>query len=123
MQNIKEQKQWVIICHLSALCGFLFPLANLVLPFIIMLLQKDKMPLVKQEGEKIINAQISYTVYGLCLFCLNFLLFAIAPVLMVVTITLQFAFGALWIGLILFAAVQTYKDKQFEYPFVKIKLF
>lgn len=60
----KEEKQWGMFCHLSALAILLIPsIGNIVGPLIIWLLKKDQYKFVDQEGKESINFQISITIY------------------------------------------------------------
>jgi len=52
-----------MLCHLSTLAGFFIPLAHIVAPLVIWLIQKDKMPLVDDQGKEAVNFQISMTIY------------------------------------------------------------
>jgi uncharacterized Tic20 family protein len=54
-----------MLCHLSALAGFIgVPLGNIIGPLIIWLVKKDEIPFVDLQGRESLNFQISMTIYG-----------------------------------------------------------
>ena len=55
----KEEQNWAMFCHLSALSGFVIPLGNVLGPLILWLIKKDTMPLVDQHGKEALNFQIT----------------------------------------------------------------
>jgi uncharacterized Tic20 family protein len=61
-QYSEEEKKWAMICHLSALSGFLIPFGNLLGPLVVWLIKKDTMPLVDQHGKESLNFQITVTI-------------------------------------------------------------
>lgn len=52
-----------MFCHLGSLAGYLLPLGNILLPLILWLVNKDKMPFVNDQGKESVNFQISITIY------------------------------------------------------------
>lgn len=61
--NTKDQNTWAMLCHLSALAGFIIPLGNILGPLVIWLIKKDEFPLVADQGKEALNFQISMTIY------------------------------------------------------------
>jgi uncharacterized Tic20 family protein len=56
---------WAMLCHLSALAGFIgIPFGNVVGPLIVWLIQKDKIPIVDQHGKEAVNFQIGMAILG-----------------------------------------------------------
>ncbi len=58
-----EERQWALICHLSALCGYIIPFGNIIAPIVIWSMKKDEMPMVDEHGKEVINFQISITIW------------------------------------------------------------
>jgi uncharacterized Tic20 family protein len=52
-----------MLCHLSALAGFIIPLGNVIGPLVIWMIKKDVYPLVDDQGKEALNFQISMTIY------------------------------------------------------------
>ena len=84
-QVSKEEQNWAMICHLSALAGFVFPFGNLLGPLIVWLVKRAGMPLVDSNGKEALNFQVTVTiaavVSALLIFVLiGFLLIAVVYV-------------------------------------------
>lgn len=84
-QASKEEQNWAMICHLSALAGFLIPFGNLLGPLIVWLVKRTEMPLVDTNGKEALNFQITVTIAmaisGLLMFVL--IGFVLMPVVVV----------------------------------------
>lgn len=59
----KDERTWGMLCHLSALCGFIIPFGNIIGPLIIYSMKKDEFPFVADQGKESLNFQISVIVY------------------------------------------------------------
>lgn len=59
----KDQNMWAMLCHLSALAGFIIPFGNVIGPLVIWMIKKDEFPLVDDQGKESLNFQISMTIY------------------------------------------------------------
>jgi len=62
--NVKQERMWGMLCHLSAFTGCVIPFANIIAPLIIWLTQKDKSNFVEEHGRESLNFQISVTLYA-----------------------------------------------------------
>ncbi len=58
-----DEKMWAMLCHLSALAGFIVPFGNIIGPLVIWSLKKDEFPLVNDQGKEALNFQISILIY------------------------------------------------------------
>ncbi len=81
-----EENMWAMLCHLSTfLLGWLGPL-------VIWLIQREKMPLVDDQGKEALKFQISFVIYSLvclpfCFILIGFVMIAgLAVFALVVTI-------------------------------------
>src|SRR3989344_6646199 len=81
----KQERMWATFCHLSAFIGFVFPLGNILAPFLIWIIKREDFPLVNDQGKESINFQISTTIYYIIFFLLAFLLIGI-PLIIVLAI-------------------------------------
>ena len=77
----KEEQNWAMICHLSALAGFLIPFGNLIGPLVVWLIKRTEMPLVDTHGKRALNFQITVTIAALVCIPLMFLLIGIPLVI------------------------------------------
>ena len=83
-------RTWCVICHLSALAGFVIPGAGHILgPLIVWLVKRGESAEIDAHGKEALNFQISMLIYNvvagiLCLIVIGFALLAILHVLNVV---------------------------------------
>jgi len=73
-----------MLCHLSALAGFVFPFGNILGPLIVWQIKKNEFPSVDVHGKASVNFQITVTIalfvgvlaaFMLSFFCIGYLLF------------------------------------------------
>jgi uncharacterized Tic20 family protein len=55
---------WRLYLELLSFAAFVFPIGNIVGPLILWLVKKDTEPAVNEEGKKVINFNISWTLWG-----------------------------------------------------------
>jgi uncharacterized protein len=115
------ERQWAIGIHLSALLGFAGPhLFNVIGPLIIWLIKKQDSAYLDSVGKRVLNFQISYSLYGFAAATLFGLLwwlvvgFIFLPIYAVVAVA--------WLILTIIGAVKESSGEAYEYPFV-IKFF
>jgi uncharacterized Tic20 family protein len=58
----KDEQNWAMICHLSALAGFLVPFGNIFGPLLVWLLKRAEFPMVEVHGKEALNFQISVAI-------------------------------------------------------------
>ncbi len=102
-----QERQWALICHLSALSGYVIPFGNLIAPIIIWSMKKDEFPMVDAHGKEVINFQISMTIWMIISGVLIFLLIGI-PLLILLAI-LQVVF-------IIIGAIKADNGELYKYP-------
>jgi len=108
-QVSKDEQNWAMICHLSALAGFLVPFGNIVGPLIVWLIKRAEMPLVEIHGKEALNFQITATIA---------LLICIPLMFVLIGIPLAFAVGLADLVLTIMAAVKVSNgDLEYRYPF------
>ncbi|MBE0377332.1 DUF4870 domain-containing protein [Pseudoalteromonas prydzensis] len=104
----KEQRTWAMLCHLSALAGFIIPMGSIIGPLIVWLVKKEEMPLVAEHGLKSINFQITMLIaYIICFI----LMFAVIGVILLPVVAI-FSFIMVVVG-----AIKANDGKPFSYPF------
>lgn len=102
-----QERTWGMICHLSALAGFIIPFGNIIGPLIVWLIKKDESPFVDDQGKESLNFQISITIY--CII-------AAILILIIIGIFLLIGLGILALVLIIIAAVKANSGEKFRYP-------
>ena len=102
-----DERQWKVILHLSALCGFLIPFGNIAAPLIIWLIKKEQLPGLEPEGRKVLNFQISWSIYiifaGLSMF------FCIGAVLVPAVVLA-------WLIFLILGTVKTSNGEAYAFP-------
>lgn len=79
----KEERTWGMLCHISALAGFVIPFGNIIGPLIIYSMKKEEYPFVADQGRESLNFQISVMVYLLMAFLLLLLVFGILFIIVI----------------------------------------
>ena len=72
-----DEKTWTILLHLSQFCGFLIPLAGLVVPIVLWQIKKKESPLIDQHGRIVANWMLTAFIAGVVFFMLSFILIGI----------------------------------------------
>lgn len=104
----KDAQMWAMICHLSALCGFIgIPLGNILGPLIIWLIKKEGAPFVDEHGKEALNFQISMTIYVIVAILLTFILIGLPILLGLLVADLVF---------LIIAALKANKGESYRYP-------
>src|SRR5947207_3466403 len=102
-------RTWTVLCHATALAGFLVPWAGHILgPLIVWLAKRGDAAEIDAYGKEALNFQISMLIYNLvagvlCLLLIGFVLLAILHLLNVV--------------FVIIAAVKASEGQFYRYPF------
>jgi uncharacterized Tic20 family protein len=125
----KEQHNWAMICHLSALLFFvpIIPLGNIVGPLVVWLWKRHEIPGVNEHGKAVLNFQLSLVIYflvGCVLLAPPLVLLSFIPFAILLTIPalllLGFAvFVAVIVAVILtiVASLRASDGQTYAYPF------
>jgi uncharacterized Tic20 family protein len=128
----ESTRTWGMVCHLSALAGFIVPFGSILAPLIVWLAQKNKHPFVDEQGRESVNFQISMIIYLGLLMLVGFILYFSAYFFarslyffarslgFLLFIPISIVLSALYVfGLIvvLVAAVKAYNGQSYRYPF------
>ena len=100
-------RTWDVLCHVSALAGFVVPFGNILGPLILWLIKKQELPSVDAHGKESLNFQISVTIY-----------MAIAAVLVLVVIGffLMIGLAIAAIVLVVIASIKASNGELYRYP-------
>ena len=96
-----------MLCHLSALAGFVIPFGNIIGPVLVWQIKKNEFPSVDEHGKESVNFQISVLIYCAICFVLTFVLIGI-PLLVAVGL------GSL--VLIIIAGIKANNGEHYRYP-------
>jgi uncharacterized protein len=65
---------WEVLCHVAAAAGFVIPFGNIIGPLVVWLAKRDQSAGVDAHGREVLNFQISWTIYGILLAIVGFIL-------------------------------------------------
>jgi uncharacterized Tic20 family protein len=107
-------RMWNMLCHLSALAGFIIPFGNILGPLIIWQIKKNEFPSVNVHGKAALNFQITVTIAAiagvavatvLSFFCVGYLLF---PLVMLI--------GLAGLVFAIIAGIKANNGEDYKYP-------
>src|SRR5262252_3824989 len=104
----RDVRTWNVLCHATALVGFLVPWAGHILgPLIVWLAKRGDSPEIDEHGKESLNFQISMLIYNviaalLCLVLIGFFFLAVLWVLNAV--------------FVIVASIQASDGKFYRYP-------
>lgn len=105
----KDEQNWAMACHLSALAGFVIPFGNILGPLLVWMLKRAEMPMVEIHGKESLNFQITISIAAAICVALMFVL---------IGFVLIFIVGLAALVLTLMAAVKVSNgDLDYKYPF------
>ena len=110
-----QARTWNMLCHLSALAGFIIPFGNILGPLLVWQIKKNEIPSTNVHGKAAMNFQITVVIALLAgmavaillsFFCVGFLLI---PVVMLIGLA----------GLIfaIIAGIKANNGEDYKYPF------
>ena len=103
----QEERTFGMLCHISALAGYIIPFGNILGPLVMWLIKKEQMPFVDEQGKEALNFQI--TVFIAVLICIPLIFVLIGLLLLPVV-----GIGAL--VLMIIAAVKANAGEHYRYP-------
>ena len=115
----KEERQWAMFAHLSALVGGLLTSAIggwgfFIGPLVIWLLKKDEMPFAGDQAKEALNFNITVSAIFLILLILTILSLGLGAIL---TLPIMLVVGIGALVLIIMAAIKANEGVAYRYPF------
>jgi len=105
----KQERLWAMLCHLTALVGFVgVPFGNILGPLVVWLVKKGESPVVDQNGKESLNFQITVAIAGIIAGILTFIIIGIPLLIAIVVADLVF---------VIIATVKTNNGESYQYPF------
>lgn len=103
-----ESRTWGMLCHLSALIGYVIPLGSVIAPLVIWLMKREQMPFVDVNGKESLNFQITMAIA-----------FIISAILVVVLIGFLLMPIVAIVNLIfvIIASIKANQGEAYRYPF------
>jgi uncharacterized Tic20 family protein len=103
-----EERMWGMLCHLTALSGFLTGGLGFILgPLIVWLIKKDQFRFVNDQGKESLNIQISMMIYSI-----------ISGLLIIIGIGVVFLLAIVVVEIVLpiMASIAANEGKYYKYP-------
>ena len=104
-------RTWRVLCHASALIGFVTPkIGHILPPLIIWLLKREESPEIDEHGKESLNFQISMFIYDVVILASCFLLIGLLLLpLLIILHLLNLVF-------VIVASIQASEGKLYRYP-------
>ena len=102
-----QSHTWEVLCHVSALAGYVIPFGNIIGPLVVWLIKRAEIPAVDAHGKEAINFQISVAIYAID--CGLLFLVAIGFFLLI-------ALGIAVLVLTVIAAIKASSGELYRYP-------
>ncbi|UKJ06968.1 DUF4870 domain-containing protein [Solitalea lacus] len=87
---LREDKQFIMLTHLSQLANFVFPFGGLLVPMLLWQMKKDEVMNLEDHAKEIINFQISFFIYVVISCILILLLIGIGLLVLIGLLTVIF---------------------------------
>jgi len=109
-----QARTWNMLCHLSALAGFVAPFGNILGPLIVWQLKKNEIPSTETHGKASVNFQITVTIVTFLLGAAAFVLsFFCVGILLIPLVAMAPLVGAV---LAILAGIKANNGESFRYP-------
>lgn len=114
-----QERTWAMLCHLSALSGFIgIPFGHIVGPLIVWVIFRDRSAFVDDQGRESLNFQLSFTIYSLVLLMVSVIVGLLTCGLgLFVFIPAVIAFGIGELVLVIMASVAANNGEAYRYPY------
>lgn len=100
---------WRLYLELLSFAVFVFPFGNIAGPLVLWLVKKDTIPQVNEEGKKVINFNLSWTLWGIVCFGVGWLSCGVG-----------FLVGGVgflaWIIIAIISTLKAANNERFEHP-------
>lgn len=103
----ESERNWAMLCHLSAFAGFFFPFGGIIGPLICWLSRKDESAWVNENGKASMNFQLSMLLYIVLSIPLCFIIIGIPIIIFLATLK---------VVCVIIASIKASKGERFKYP-------
>jgi hypothetical protein len=105
----KDARTWAMLCHLTALSGFVgVPFGHILGPLVCWLIKRNEHPFVDDQGKEALNFQITLTIAAIVCIPLVFLIIGIPMLLAVAVLGVVFS---------IIGALKANEGVPYRYPF------
>lgn len=115
----RDERQWAMFAHLSALAGGLVSswvggIGVFIGPLVIWLMKREEMPFVEDQGKEALNFNITFAILAAILFLIGIVTLGIGFIL---TLPILAIAGIAWLILTVIAAIKSNEGTAYRYPF------
>ena len=103
-----DVNMWGMLIHLSQFCGYIVPLAGLIVPIVLWQMKKDEAEILDRHGRIVVNWIITEFIFGIVFALLCFI---------VIGIPLLLALAALAIVFPIIGGIKANSGEAWPYPF------
>ena len=103
----QDEKLWGMLCHLSAVAGYVVPFGNIIGPLIIWLIKKEESDYVNKQGKSSLNFEISISIY---------ILISIFLIFVIIGIPILIGLAIFQLIVVIIASIRAYDGQYFKYP-------
>lgn len=113
--DLAQQRNVAVGCHLLGFLGFVLPFGHILGPLVLWLLRRDGNPFVDDQGKEAVNFQISFTLWGIIGGALFVVLVwtVIVPVLVLIA---WLVLAIVWLVTMIRAAIKASGGQAYRYP-------
>lgn len=103
----ESERNWSMLCHISAFAGFFFPFGGVIAPMIFWLSKRDESAWININGKAALNFNLSILLY----------MILVSPlVIIIIGAPIIFALVMVKIVCIIIASIKSAKGEIFRYP-------
>jgi uncharacterized Tic20 family protein len=103
----ETERNWAMLCHLSAFAGFFFPFGGIIGPLICWMSKRDDSAWININGRAALNFNLSMLLY---------IILSLPLCIIVIGIPIVMALGTLKVVCIIIASIKAARGEMFRYP-------
>jgi uncharacterized Tic20 family protein len=103
----ETERNWAMLCHLSAFAGFFFPFGGIIGPLICWLSKRDDSVWIAVNGRAALNFNLSILLY---------MILALPLIIIIIGIPIVMVLGTLKVICIIIGSVKAARGEIFRYP-------
>jgi len=114
--NENQVRMWNMLCHLSALSGFIgVPFGNILGPLLVWQIKKNEIPSVEAHGKAALNFQITVMIAMLAGAAVAFVLSFVCIGFLLIPVVILIGLCGLIFAII--AGIKANEGKEYKYPY------
>jgi uncharacterized Tic20 family protein len=113
--NEAQARTWNMLCHLSALAGFIIPFGNVLGPLLVWQIKKNEIPSVDVHGKAALNFQLTVLIAVLVGFAAALLLSFVCVGFLLFPLVILIGLAGLIFAII--AGIKANNGEDYKYPY------